>query len=74
VTKYTACHHSADGKIEYWQGVPKAKEIGHTSSYMHKEEVQRISCAFGSGIEAVVASFLNCFFPFDCHPQQLLGQ
>jgi hypothetical protein len=63
VTKYTACHHGADGKIEYWQGVPKAREIGHTSSYMHKEEVRCIACAFGTCIEAVVAtSSLSCFF------------
>jgi hypothetical protein len=62
-TKYTVCHHGADGKIEYWQGVPKAQEIGRTSSYTHKEQVRRLSRAFGSIIEAVVASFLRFFFP-----------
>jgi hypothetical protein len=58
-TKYTACHHDKDGKIEYWQGVPKAQEMRCTASpYMHKEEVRHISRAFGSCIgDGVVASF-----------------
>jgi hypothetical protein len=47
-TKYAACHNDKDGKIEQWQGVPKAGEMCHTSPYMHKEEVRCISCAFGS--------------------------
>jgi hypothetical protein len=47
VTKYTACHHDEDGEIEYWQGVPKPREMRRTSPYMHKEEVRRISRAFG---------------------------
>ncbi len=41
-----ACHHEEDGKIEYWHGVPKAREMRHTSPYMHKEEVWHISRAF----------------------------
>jgi hypothetical protein len=46
-TKYMACqHHDKDGKIEYWQGVPKAGEMRCTSPYIHKEEVRCISSAF----------------------------
>ena len=49
-TNYTACHHDEDGKIEYWQGVPKAKEMRRTSPYMHYEEVRSICRAFGTSL------------------------
>jgi hypothetical protein len=49
-TKYMACHHGKDGKIEYRQGVLKAREMLRTSPYMHKEKGRRISRAFGSSI------------------------
>ena len=47
-TNYTTCHHGKDDQIEYWQGVPKGREMRRTSPYMHKEEVRCISRAFGT--------------------------
>jgi hypothetical protein len=44
--KYTTCHDDEDGKVEYYQGVPKAQKMRRTSPLMYKEEVRHIFCAF----------------------------
>jgi hypothetical protein len=60
MANYTACHHDGDGEAEYWQGVPKAREMHCTSPFMHKEEVRRISLMLLDSVsETVVASFMR---------------
>jgi hypothetical protein len=73
-TKYTACHHDKDGKIEYWQGVPKAQEMRHASPCMHEKEVQRISRAFGSCLRDCRSQFHKVsILTFRLSPSTMVG-